>query len=292
MVIVRLSGGLGNQLFQYATGRALAYRNGVPLKLDISQFQKYSPREYGLDPFNITAAIATEADVASVIASPGKGILVKATALIEECLPYYRRSVLKERHFHFDPKIWRAPKKVYLKGYWQSEKYFKDIAEILRNELTLKDASVSLNEATARLVNQSESVSLHIRRGDYVTNPGAHEVHGICSLDYYHAAIEVLTARIYQPRFFVFSDDLEWVRSNLRLKYPVTYVSQNGAQKDYEDLRLMSQCKHHIIANSSFSWWGAWLCAYARKIVIAPEQWFNNAVYQTKDLIPAAWIQV
>src|SRR5207248_9354724 len=125
-----------------------------------------------------------------------------------------------------------------------------------------------------------------------VTNPTASQTFGVCSLAYYHAAIDELAQTIKAPYFFVFSDDIPWAQQNLALAYPVTYVSHNGAERDYEDLRLMSQCKHHIIANSTFSWWGAWLGAHPGKIVIGPRQWFRNADYDTPDLLPASWLRL
>ena len=291
MVIVQLKGGLGNQLFQYATGRAIAHRNNVPLKLDVSKFESYPLRKYRLDHFDTVASIASPAEVARLTGSGQRGARAKAYSLIQRYLPYYRRSVLKEKHFHFDPNILRASGKVYLVGYWQSEKYFKDIEPILWQELTVKHRPDPANQAMSRLIHQTESVSLHIRRGDYVSNPITHEYHGVCSLDYYQAAVQTLTQTVEEPHFFVFSDDMEWARQNLRLDYPITFVTHNGVEKDYEDLRLMSQCKHHIIANSAFSWWGAWLNPNPDKIVFAPRHWLDDPRFDTRDVIPESWIK-
>ena len=292
MVIVRLMGGLGNQMFQYAAGRAVAHRNRTPLKLDISAFEQDPLRSYRLHHFNIVESIATPDEVAH-LTKRGSGIWKRISRRVERyLLPPYRRSVFAQRFDHFDPDILRLRGNVYLIGYWQSEKYFKDIAHIIRQDFTFRHTADPENQKLARIIANTNSVSLHIRRGDYVSNPITYQYHGVCSLDYYRAAVARLTQTVKRPHFFVFSDDMEWAQQNLKPDYPVTYVTHNGVERDYEDLRLMSQCKHHIIANSAFSWWGPWLCTYPPKIVIAPQKWFNKADRDTSDLIPASWIRV
>ena len=129
------------------------------------------------------------------------------------------------------------------------------------------------------------AVSLHVRRGDYVSDPKTKAILGVCSLDYYRAAIAHIAERIESPAFFVFSDDIAWAKANLEIPFPCEYVDHNQGQQSYNDMHLMSLCKHHIIANSSFSWWGAWLNPRKDKIVIAPENWFANNE-DAKDLIP------
>ena len=143
-----------------------------------------------------------------------------------------------------------------------------------------------------RLIEGTEAVSMHIRRSDYVSGPYVHNRFYLCPLSYYYAAIEILRKSLSYPDFFVFSDDIQWVKENLRLEYPTRYVDHNGPERDYEDLRLMSLCKHHVIANSTFSWWGAWLSTNPEKIVIAPQHWFKDAKRCTKDLIPGTWIRL
>ena len=290
MIIVRLIGGLGNQMFQYAAGRAVAHRNRTQLKLDVSALERDAARSYRLHHFNIAASIATPDELARFTK---RDLWSRISRRIERyLLPPYKRSVFAQRFDHFVPDILRVRGNVYLVGYWQSGKYFKDIEQIIRQDFTLRHAPDAENQKLARIIANTNSASLHIRRGDYVSNPVTYQYHGVCSLDYYRAAIETLTQTVKRPHFFVFSDDIEWARQNLRLDYPVTFVTHNGVEKDYEDLRLMSQCKHHVIANSAFSWWGAWLCTYPPKIVIAPQKWFNKADRDTSDLIPASWIRV
>lgn len=292
MVIVRLIGGLGNQLFQYAAGRAIAERHNVPLKLDASEYGKTPKRKYALNNFQISASLATASEVKHLTNSNGNGMRRRLTKFYQGYLPYYRQSVFVERCFQFDPNLFRARREVYLIGYWQSERYFESIAPLLREELRLSAQPDPDNKAMATQIEQTESVSVHIRRGDYVSDVNIAQRHGSCSLAYYQEAVERIARAVAFPEVFVFSDDIEWARRNLRLDHPVVYVSHNGEARNYEDLRLMRLCKHHIIANSSFSWWGAWLSENAEKKVIAPRKWFNDAHHDTSDLIPDEWIKI
>jgi len=291
MVIVKLMGGLGNQMFQYAAGRRLTHVLGTELKLDISGYENYNLRKYELGSFNILEDFASSWEV-KTLTSQKNGALARLVRCVLRRPKDLAPSHIRESYFHFDSEILNLPNNVYLDGYWQCEKYFVDICDIIMKEFSIKTPQTGKNKKLAELITSCNAVSIHIRRGDYVSNPIAYEILGVCSLAYYQAAIEKLTHTINQPYFFVFSDDIEWVRHNLRLDYPATYVANNGVEKNYEDLRLMSQCKYHVIANSSFSWWAAWLCTYPSKIVMAPQEWFNNANYDTIDLIPAEWIRV
>lgn len=290
MVIVKIIGGLGNQMFMYAAGRRLAHVLGVELKLDIRGFETYKLRRYSLGSFNIQEKFASAEEVAALTK---RGSIERVLAKLL-CRP--RRPApthIREKHFHFDPEILSLPDGVYLEGYWQSEKYFTDIAGIIRQEFTVKPVQTGKNRELGEEIALCESVSLHIRREDYVSNPHVNQVHGLCDIDYYFRCVEHLTQTVKNPHFFVFSDDPKWARDSLKQPYPTTLVEHNKADKDYEDLRLMSQCKHHIIANSSFSWWGAWLHPREDKIVIAPKQWFGKeqqASRKMNDLLPATWI--
>ncbi|MBU4289010.1 MAG: alpha-1,2-fucosyltransferase [Proteobacteria bacterium] len=288
MIIVRLIGGLGNQLFQYALARRLSLLHDVPLKLDISQFETYKLRRYSLNVFNIIEDYATEGDIVRI---KEKGF-ASFRRLTEKLLPYYKRSYIHERSFHFDPNILKSSKDVYLEGYWQSERYFKYIEDIICREFTVKIKPDAINERTTEHINTVNAVSLHIRRVDYISNAAIYQFHGTCTLAYYQQAVEIISQKVSSPHFFVFSDDILWAKENLMLTYPTIFISHNNATKDFEDLRLMIQCKHHIIANSSFSWWGAWLNNNPDKIVIAPKKWFNDESIDTKDLLPEEWIRI
>lgn len=186
----------------------------------------------------------------------------------------------------------KTPEDVYLAGYWQSESYFSAIGDVIRREFTVKYEPDSTSNETEERIGKTQSVSIHVRRRDFVENSETKRLHGTCSLDYYSECVTLIGSKVADPHFFVFSDDPDWVTKNLRLKYPCRYVTHNDASRNYEDLRLMSCCKHNIICNSSFSWWGAWLNRNPDKIVLAPRRWFGELNFDTRDLLPASWIKV
>jgi len=279
MIITRLLGGIGNQMFQYAAGRRLAYIHKTRLRLDISEFSHYKLREFSLDCFNINAEIVS---------------INKISKLWFKLFPFKRRPAVYyfEKHTQFDPHVLDLPDNTYLSGYWQSEKYFLDIEEIIKREFTPKNLPDKYNMYLLKNINKAESVSIHIRRGDYVSNPQTSAYHGLCSLEYYQKAIQIIRKMVKSPQVFIFSDDIAWAKKNLAIDSPIFYVEHNRGEKDYEDLRLMSACKHNIIANSSFSWWGAWLNKNKNKIVISPRKWFGDPSINTDDLIPPTWIRI
>lgn len=287
MVVVKLMGGLGNQMFQYACGRRIALANSVQLKLDTSDVTGKSGRAYGLCHLNISAEIASGAEIGHF----RKSDLIRKTLYRAHLIrtPYREHNVVRERFFHFDERIPSLSDDTYLEGYWQSERYFSDIKDVIRREFTFKRKPDSRNERLAQEILHTNAVSLHVRRGDYVFDPTINKVHGTCSTEYYHRAVKLIAGNVPRPHFFVFSDDQEWVGSKLRLDYQVTYVTHNSGDKSFEDLRLMSLCKHHIIANSSFSWWGAWLSNNPTKQVIAPAKWLNVTEHNSDDIIPKSW---
>lgn len=289
MIVVQLAGGLGNQLFQYAAGRALAQRKRTSLRLDIGLFECDVKRTYRLNHFNISASIASQRDLDRVRGWGWRGLPHRIVQRLCRNTPYYRQSPFIEQGQQFDLNLFKARKCVYLVGYWQSEKYFKDIQDIIRAEFTVRNPPDMMNRALLEQIDQSESVSLHIRRGDYVSDPHIRQIYGLCPLEYYHSAVEFIQLRLRQPHFFIFSDEIDWAKASLNIECPCIYISHNRVGRDYEDLRLMSECKHHIIANSSFSWWGAWLCANPQKIVISPKKWFNTPDRDTEDLVPDSW---
>jgi hypothetical protein len=290
-VITKLLGGLGNQLFQYAIGRRIAELNAMDLKLDISPFQEYPLRKYCLGNFRIRENFSTTEDIEHIIMNRN---LNKFYLTFPVLKPKERILLVREkrREYEYNKRYLSIRNNIYLSGYWQSEKYFKEIASIIRKEFQLKDRPSEPSRRMAEVIAGCEAVNLHIRRGDYASNPQTNQYHGLCTLDYYYAAINRLTSQLKTPHFFIFSDDIPWVRENLKLPYPTVYVSHNGEERDYEDLWLMSLCKYHIIANSSFSWWGAWLAEYEGKIVIAPQKWLNNSEINTLDLVPESWVKI
>jgi hypothetical protein len=280
-------------MFQYATARAVAYRTNMPLKLDVTAFANYELHSYCLGCFNIIENFATETEVSRFRRPRRRQIVAFTTYEIKRhLLPWRRQKFVEERGLSFDPGILRIGGGVYLAGYWQSEKYFADVAELIRQEFTLKSGPDKLNRQVLDEIEAANSVSLHIRRGDYISDPVTNQVHGVLGLDYYSRAVNYIASKTAQPHFFVFSDDIAWAKENLRLPFPLSFVEHNGQDKECEDLRLMCHCKHHITANSSFSWWGAWLNANPDKIVISPEKWFNDPSLDTKDLIPEYWVKI
>lgn len=286
LVVTRLIGGLGNQMFQYATGRALALRRGADLKLDITRYGTspiHAKRRYELDSFSIHGSVASGREIARFGRTRRWWRFGKA----EDSWPIYR-----EPHFQFDPAVPDLPAPVYLDGYWQSERYFSDIAGMLRQEFAAKEPWERENEAVAAAIDSANAVSLHVRRGDYVSDPLTNRYHGICSPDYYQDAVYHITGRVGAPHIFVFSDDQEWTRANLCFAVPTTFVGVNSPDCGYRDMLLMARCRHHIIANSSFSWWGAWLNPTHDKIVVAPKQWFGASSNDTCDLIPPSWVRL
>jgi len=293
MVIVRLSGGLGNQLFQYAAGRAVAFRTKASIKLDTSQFKKYPNRNYYLMNFNISGTLISELRKYILAKQKGDNLLRRVASLSQYLVPENKGyQIFTERSFQYDPNILDVPGNVYLNGYWQSEKYFMDIDHIIRDEFQVSTTPDRENQLVADLITQHNSISLHIRRGDYLADNIQFQHHGVCSLEYYQTAIEFLLNNQKDPHFFIFSDDIPWAKENIKISYPVNFVDHNGLDKPHEDLRLMALCKHHIIANSTFSWWGAWLSLHRDKIIIGPKEWFNQANNDTSDLIPPSWIQL
>lgn len=290
MIITQLFGGLGNQMFQYAIGRALAAKHGTTLVLDTSKFAGYTLRTYALDHFNIEASLLSDADRAHL--ELAQAPTTWAGRSFWRVFGRVIVPVIKERGFEFDPRLLKSPKTCYLEGYWQSPEYFSSIGAQIRKEFTVREPLRGLNRAMAERIGACEAAAVHVRRGDYVNNPVTARYHGVCDAGYYAAAEDRLRAYARDVQLFIFSDDPDWVEANLRFHSPATVMRDNGSERDYEDLRLMSLCRHHIIANSSFSWWGAWLCADKRKIVIAPEHWFRDAPHDTEDLIPENWLRV
>lgn len=291
MVVTQLRGGLGNQLFQYAAGRAISLREHVDLKLDCSVLESDPKRSFRMGAFQISARIANRHEITALrrIDILGARIPMRITKKLEQIKPRYSRRTLREEQFEFDHNFELIRSPVYLIGYWQSEKYFRSIREVLLDELKLRVSLSRKNQILLEEINGTNSVSIHVRRGDYVSDSIINTVHGLCSKDYYTRAIRIINQTIHLPNFFVFSDDVSWVRSNLDFGIPVTYVNHNGPERDYVDLKLMQACSHHIIANSSFSWWGAWLANERNKVVIAPKNWFQSSDRNIKDLLPKSW---
>ena len=300
-MIVRLQGGLGNQMFQYAIGRRVSHMNNTDLKLDLSFYKNKkptdTPRQYSLDNFNIIENFSTKKDSQKIGIPDLSGRNLPARArrkifrIIENKKPLYKKRYILEPYFGFNPDVLKIKDNAYLNGNWQNENYFKDISGIIKKEFTLKNGFGKNTKEVFEKIKGHESVSLHIRRGDYILNEKTNKYHGTCSLEYYQKAMNIISQKVTAPHFFVFSDDIDWAKENLKTHFPITFVSDEKIP-DFEELMLMKECKHNIIANSSFSWWGAWLNDNPEKIVIAPKTWFLAEERKNDNPCPDAWIKI
>ncbi len=287
MITVRFFGGLGNQMFQYAAGRALAFRLHTNLGADVSWFDYYNlldtSRSFKLDALN---TVLRKLDKQELRPFMFQWLLSK--------LNLNRKDYFKEKFFHFDGEVLNQKDGIYLDGHWQSEKYFVDFGGTIRNDFNLRyPLSREAADVHQDIKQASLSCAIHVRRGDYVSDAKTNRYHGVCSLDYYKKAVEHIKERIGEPVFFVFSDDIQWVKENLNFgQMRFVDLSDKENLKDQQEMVLMSRCQHQIIANSSFSWWGAWLNQNKDKIVVAPDKWFDNEKINTQDLIPDSWIKI
>ena len=279
MQIVWCLGGLGNQMFQYAFYRNLELM-GKDAYLDIGEYRDYELHNgFELQKiFSIAPKIISTSDVASFRQNKFFKILDR--------LKLFRR-VISQSEFNFERKYFDYYFSRYLIGYWQSEAYFSEINAQIREDFTFPVLDAE-NQLIADKIEATNAVSLHVRMGDYVNHP----LHGgICTLEFYRKAINIISCEVSNPQFFVFSNDINLCQSNLQLDNAI-YVIGNSGANSFKDMHLMSLCKHNIIANSSFSWWGAWLNNNSDKIVVAPAKWFNDSQINTSDLLPATWMKI
>lgn len=293
MIIVKLMGGLGNQMFQYAFGRTIALALNAELKLDLSWFENRpfqdTIRVYELDTFDINPLFATTTEV-NKLKSICAFLPQRVCHFLSRIGIPFGSSYFLEQGYKYNSIVFRN--NTYFEGFWQSYRYFESFKKEILQEFTCKHLLEGKNKELSELIESCNAVSLHIRRGDYVSHMNASSFHGLSPLEYYYKAITFLCERVEQPCFFVFSDDIAWVKEHLKIEYPITFVDHNSVNQGFEDMRLMSLCKHNIIANSTFSWWGAYLNRYAKKMVIAPQKWFNDPNIDTNDLIPSEWIRL
>ena len=289
MIVAQLFSGMGNQMFQYASARCLADLKNTGIKIDISSFENDKLRTFDLDCFDISASKISKNEL-KIFSKNENTFLNKLFFKFDNRKPYFKRRTYIEKAFEYDQNFFLANKNTILSGYWQSEKYFLQCRDLILKEFSflrkLNDKYIEIQN----IIQNSVSVSIHVRRGDYVQNPDTNKVHGLCDSAYYEKSIEYFEKLNKNTTFFVFSDEPEWCKENIKSSSDIVFVSGG---KNYEDLQLMSLCKNNIIANSSFSWWGAWLNTNPEKIVIAPKIWFadtkkNN---QTNDLIPEKWLR-
>lgn len=328
MKIIWVLGGLGNQIFQYALYKKLETL-GNNVKLDITDFKSYYLHNgYELENvFNIKADYSNKEEVKKLKGYKGDFFIkfarkiniaskqidkrfninisekilnrLKEAYSIKFETDYIQNSIIKKgnfietRGYGFKDEVLKLEpnENFYLKGYWQSEKYFKDISNIIKRELKFKDFNDEKNMHIRHKILGTNSISVHIRRGDYLMNPF---ISTVCTKKYYLDAIELIKNKVHDPIFYFFSDDIKWVKENLKTNNNSIYIDWNKGEKSWIDMNLMSLCKHNIIANSSFSWWGAWLNDNLNKIVIAPNKWSNNICYnvESADILPEEWLKL
>ncbi|MET0394937.1 MAG: alpha-1,2-fucosyltransferase [Chitinophagaceae bacterium] len=297
MVIVQLLGGMGNQMFQYALGKHLALLNRAELKLDTSILLNWTPgkhavnRGFDLDIFNLSPVFASKKEIKKYH-TDGFPVLDKVFFKLREKLQGNRMT--KEKHFHFDPAVLQAGGDLYLAGTWQSYKYFEAIEEEIRKDFAFSLPLSPAAEALKQQLVQTNSVCLNVRRTDYVSVAATSSIMAPVGIGYYKKALRKMQELQGDFSVFVFSDDIEWCRTNLAfIEQPVTFVDHSYAGRKFSDyLQLMAACKHYIIPNSTFAWWGAWLNGSSSKTVIAPVEWFNDPSVSSADLIPSSWIRL
>lgn len=292
-VVAHLNGGMGNQMFQYAAGLALAARHRAALVLDISWFAQnvgvagVTQRTYALAAFDLEAKLTQHA---------GKPNLAqRALRKLQRHIPWRlgEEGAYHERSFRYDEGFFATPVPVQLHGYFQSQRYFSGVEGELRTAFGMPREMSAATQAMLTRIQGTRAICVHVRRGDYVSNPAASDFHGLCGLDYYDQGLrQVLTDDAEGAECFVFSDDPQWVRENMRLPLPMTVVDINGPDAAHQDLWLMAACRHFVIANSSLSWWGAWLGAHPQKRVVAPLAWFKSTQHDVTDLIPSEWMRL
>ncbi|MCO5230107.1 MAG: alpha-1,2-fucosyltransferase [Chitinophagales bacterium] len=292
MIKVLLRGGLGNQMFQYAFGRALAIQNQSQLVLDTSYLDSKlplkkwaTPMKYELGVFNIDAQLKT-----NFFQSPFLYPFAKAEYIIKDFLNQKRYEVLIEEGINFNADYLLKKGDLYVKGHFMSEKYFEAYSPIIRKELCFSQEFKGKDKELGLHIAETNSVSIHIRRGDYLSIQKNVEKFHHLDLDYYYKSIAYISERISSPVFFIFSDDIKWVKSNLKIDFPCVYIDNEKDRDAYLDMHLMSLCKNQIIANSSFSWWAAWLNSQKSKIVIRPNKWLKGIDVNSMGFFPEEWI--
>lgn len=290
MIIALLKGGLGNQLYQYASARALAEKNKTSIWLDLSilnrEARNTTKRNFELHHFRLIESKDVKLINNSNMKLPKNIIQKLAVKILKKVILEYFES-----GSHFNENFFKSNHSVAIYGYFQSYKYFDFIRHQLFHDFQLVEPLDDRNLEALGSILSCDSVCIHVRRGDYVSLEAANVFHGLCDLNYYSEAINIIHSKIENPHFFIFSDDIPWCRSRFN-EANISFVNVNNSDNAHLDLNLMKNCKHFIIANSSFSWWGAWLAENKNKIVIAPKKWFAEENSNIEDRIPNEWLVI
>ena len=277
---IKLSGGLGNQMFQFAAGYAVARKNNVELSLDLKRFN------HRLDHggFQLQYVFDIYSKV-NFLDNPANFRFLNLKEILNKI--NIRNHKFMEPHFHYTHDILNIPKHSYLEGYWQSELYFMSYAKEIKEIYTFSNNLNKKNTLIANDIIQNNSISIHIRRGDYMLKNNNNL--NVDLNEYYIKAVKESSKCFINPNYFIFTDDPLWVKKNFIIEYPYIVVDVNHGLNSFFDMHLMSLCKVNILANSSFSWWSAWLNNNLNKVVYAPKKWFKDKSICTNDLIPSSW---
>jgi hypothetical protein len=283
MKIVKIIGGLGNQMFQYAFYKSLEKRFHT-VKADISEFKNYSLH----NGFELEKIFDVQLQYSSTFENLILGNSNNIAGKIWKKVGLFAKFYYYEKNVGgFDTFVFKNKKSTYYWGYWQNEQYFCDVTEQIKNDFIFKNSLNKQNLQIKEMIENSNSVSIHVRRGDYLNNTGYECLHN----NYYLDAMKYLQSKLKGISYYIFSDDIGWCRDNFILDNSY-YIDWNKGSDSYIDLQLMSLCKHNIIANSSFSWWAAWLNSNPDKIIIAPIKWFSTKKYDSKNIIPDRWVRI
>lgn len=301
MIIVKLMGGLGNQLFQYAFGTSLAHKLNQETVYDISWFIHERTRSLKLDSLGLSLKYKTAGSIyaifkKSAIYCSARSKLIRSFKPLQKLEAIYdfktslSCTIVKENDFEIE-RI-KNDKNYYFDGYWQNPEYFEGIREGILKDLSFSELTNPEDSNLRDQILNSESVAIHIRRGDYANDSKTNQYFGTCSIEYYQKAAEHILSKQSNAKFFLFTDDSDFAKANFGF-LPNTTVVSNAARSDIDELNLMHLCKHFIIANSSFSWWGAWLSQNPEKIIIAPEKWYKNAeADKSCKIVPENWVRL
>lgn len=296
MIVVRLKGGLGNQMFQYALGRILSIKNNTELAFNIEAYEDKSPRmfksnfairDYDLEVFNIKGRIAKKSEIPLLYRMYGKGkLMVLIDAVRRRVFKHRAQELYTQR---FNPYMLSLGKNSYIDGFFQSPKYFIGYEDIIRQDFTLRNQPDTLIQEMYQDIVNHESLCIHVRRGDFVGN----RAHDVLQSDYYTNALSILEKQIKIEKIYIFSDDIQWCKDNMNFNYPTCFVTEEycGARGEGH-MYLMSAGKNFIIPNSTFSWWGVWLSTYKDKLVVAPKIWSKDPNIDMGDLILEDWITI
>lgn len=281
MVVAKIVGGLGNQMFIYAAARSLSHKLDCDLGLDISSYTKSDFRNYELNSvFGINKHLKQNLLTSNL------------SKIISRFRGHKSIKIVNQKNF-FDIKQIQKNQDLLVDDYFQNDMYFKPISKQIKNEFTFVRSLDARNHELSQRLKTSNSLSIHIRRTDYVTNPKAVQLLGTLDLDYYKKAIKYIGSKVNNLSFFVFSDDIDWCKKNLKLgSANVEYINHNTGLNSYVDMHLMSLCQHNIIANSSFSWWGAWLNQNKGKIVVAPQKWYRDPNTNKNNPAADSWVKL